>query len=84
MLAEIDYFSLENDKPDTSSIAGMKDAILGFDNRYLDNLKKAAHERAIVTCAYELAAFSIEKVRSSPRNDRFWLGHHRIPKKSFA
>jgi len=88
MLAEIEYFSLPLEKEDiqydVSSIAGMKDAILEFDNRYVENLKINALEGAIVACANALAAMFIEKIRRSPSSDSVGLRYNEIPAKSFV
>mmetsp|Transcript_22708 Transcript_22708/g.56117 ORF Transcript_22708/g.56117 Transcript_22708/m.56117 type:complete len:225 (+) Transcript_22708:441-1115(+) len=73
MLGEIEYFSLPLGRKDiqfdTDSIAGMRNAVLDFERRYVAKLKETARKGKIAALANELAADLIDMFRERPKDE---------------
>lgn len=62
----------------------MKDAIIEFENNYVEDLKITAREGAIVACANHLAAMLVDKIRDSPRSESVALNLYNMSAVGFA
>ena len=88
MMREVEYFALpltEDDiQYDAKDIGDVRQSLLRFDTHAVDALKREAHNRAVIACAYELASLLIDKAMKNGHLETFCLTKGEVPVTSFA